>query len=320
MDLAVGGLHALRHLGPFVDGKHDTGGVRADRVEQRDRGFERRTSEAGARERGTARHRCFEHEAEHDSTLAKLRRQIHRAVEDHGRDAGQPRIRQQLQERHRVGLATSLGRLAIRREIGVGDRAERFDEPRMDLGLGQRSGRRREQRTPEMEVVAREVEVEERRLGLLELRRGREDVVREPRGLGHRDVDHDQRVERGHRLAHPLRIGERVRGIRGLDDHRAIALGVIREDLVGDHVARHEPADDPSAGDGADVLGLAVTDVDEHRRDEVRARLAEATGQCDQQAMQVADQRGLVVHLHTEILEARERARLADRPSRAANQ
>jgi hypothetical protein len=54
-----------------------------------------------------------------------------------------------------------------------------------------------------VERVVRELEVEERRLGLLELRGRRQDVVGQARGLAHRDVDHHQRVERGQGLAHP---------------------------------------------------------------------------------------------------------------------
>ena len=85
-----------------------------------------------------------------------------------------------------------------------------------------------------MEGVVRELEVEERRLRLLELARRGQDVVGEPRRLGHRDVDDDEQVERLERLAEPLRVGQRVRGVAALDDHRPEAVGVVGEDLVGD--------------------------------------------------------------------------------------
>ncbi len=75
-----------------------------------------------------------------------------------------------------------------------------------------------------MEVVVRELEVEEGRLGLLELARDRQHVVREPRRLGEGDVDHHHEVERRERLAHAHAVGERMRGIAALDQHRAEAL------------------------------------------------------------------------------------------------
>ena len=92
--------------------------------------------------------------------------------------------------------------------------------------------------------VVGELEVEERRLRLLVLARGRQHVVGVARRLGHRDVDHDHELERVERLGEALRVGERVRRVGALDDHRAEAVRVVGEDLVGDHVAGHEPADD----------------------------------------------------------------------------
>ena len=101
----------------------------------------------------------------------------------------------------------------------------------------------------------RELEVEEGRLGLLELARDRQHVVREPRGLGEGDVDHDDQLERRDRLAHARAVGERVRGIAALDEQRAEALRMVGQDLVGDHVAGREPADDARARHGRAPLG-----------------------------------------------------------------
>ncbi len=59
-----------------------------------------------------------------------------------------------------------------------------------------------EHRVAEVEHVAGEVEVEERRLVLLELGRRRQHDVRQSGRLGHAHVDHDERVERSQRVAH----------------------------------------------------------------------------------------------------------------------
>ena len=49
-------------------------------------------------------------------------------------------------------------------------------------------------------------------------------VVGVPRGLGHRYVDDHDQLECLERLADALGVGERVRGVRALDQHRAKAL------------------------------------------------------------------------------------------------
>ena len=72
----------------------------------------------------------------------------------HRREPAEPRIGQHAhQERHRVRGAPACGGRAQRREVGVGDRAERLDEPRVDLGLGQRARRGASSRAAEVEVV-----------------------------------------------------------------------------------------------------------------------------------------------------------------------
>jgi hypothetical protein len=69
-----------------------------------------------------------------------------------------------------------------------------------------------------MEHVVRELEVEEGRFVFFELRRGWQYVIGQPRRLGHEHVDNDDEIERRHGLAHPLTVGERVRGIAGLNE------------------------------------------------------------------------------------------------------
>ena len=83
--------------------------------------------------------------------------------------------------------ASNVGRHALPRgvaqrpQIVVAHKAEFSDQASPDLGLGQRSRRRIEQGMPEMKSVVRKFKVEERRLGLLELARSRQDVVRKTR-------------------------------------------------------------------------------------------------------------------------------------------
>ena len=87
------------------------------------------------------------------------------------------------------------GRFTQRREVVLGDRAQRLAQPGVDLRLAERARQRIEKRAAEVEDVLREVEVEERGLPLLVLRRRGQHVVGEAGGLGHRHVDHDEQVE-----------------------------------------------------------------------------------------------------------------------------
>ena len=90
----------------------------------------------------------------------------------------------------------------------------------VDLRLGQRALQRRQDRRTQMEHVVREVEVEERALPLLELRRRRQHVVGVPRRLGQRHVDHDDEVERVERAAEFLAYAE-ARAAAGRDARNA---------------------------------------------------------------------------------------------------
>ena len=105
-------------------------------------------------------------------------------------------------ERLRVGVEPLARRRAQRLELSGSTTPSARTSRAWISGSGNVPGQRLEQRVAQVERVARELEVEERRLGLLELARGRQDVVGEARGLGHRDVDHDDEVERLERLAH----------------------------------------------------------------------------------------------------------------------
>ena len=108
------------------------------------------------------------------------------------------------EKRLRVGLQALRGGRAQRLELAVVHHAERADEPRPDLRLGQRARQRLHQRMAQLEGVVRELEIEERRLGLLELAGGGQHVVGQARGLGHRHVDDDQQLQRLERLAEAL--------------------------------------------------------------------------------------------------------------------
>ena len=155
-----------------------------------------------------------------------------------------------------------------------------------------------------MKVVVGELEVEEGRLGLLELARDRQHVVRESRRLGEGDVDDHHELERRERLAHAHAVGDGMRRIAALDQHRAEAPRVIGEDLLRHHVAGREPADDLRAGHGRRAALFAVEGAcDECARPVIRALLAEVPGQKHEQLVQVRDQRGVQVHLHAEVLE-----------------
>ena len=149
-----------------------------------------------------------------------------------------------------LGPALRGGRVQ-RREVVVGV-ARRAPAPAgVDLRLGQRAGQRLEQRAAELEVRSRgNSRLKNVASHFSNCDRGRQHVVGAARGLGHRDVDHDHEVERGERLAHALAVGERVHRVAALDDHRPEAVGMVGEDLVGDHVAGHEPGDDAVAADG----------------------------------------------------------------------
>ena len=89
----------------------------------------------------------------------------------------------------------------------------------------------------QMKCVVRELQIEERRLGLLELAGRGQHIVGEPGRLRHRDVDDHHQLQRLERLAARSRIGQRVRGVAALDDHRPEPVGMIGQDLLRHNVA-----------------------------------------------------------------------------------
>ena len=83
------------------------------------------------------------------------------------------------------------------------------------------------------------------------------------RGLGHRDVDDDDKFKCGQRLTHARGVGERMNRVAAFDEQCSIAIWVIGENLVGDDVARQQPADDARPDTGTDpttrfAAGLAT--------------------------------------------------------------
>jgi len=137
----------------------------------------------------------------------------------------------------RIGLPVLPSGGAQWREVALVDDTQRPDQARPDLGLGERARQRLHQRPAQMEGVIRELEVEERCLGLLVLAGRRQHEISVMSGLGHRDVDHDDELERLERVGKPTRVGERMGRVRTLHDHRPEAVGMVAEDLVRDHVA-----------------------------------------------------------------------------------
>ena len=99
-----------------------------------------------------------------------------------------------------------------------------------------------------MKGVVRELEIEERRFGFLELAGGGQHIVGQPRRLGHRDIDDDQQFQRLERVAHRGRVGDGMRGVAALDDHRPEPVRMVGQDLLRHHVGRQQPGDDGSAG------------------------------------------------------------------------
>ena len=173
-------------------------------------------------------------------------RRAERLVEHDGAEpapsAGWPSSPRRRPGRTRPGPA---GRgLAQRRDVVVVERPRASHEPAVDLRFGQRARERVEERPAQVEVVRGELEREERRLPLLELRRGGQHVVGVAGGLGHGDVNHDDELEGVERLAHAGAVGQGVDRVGALDEHRPEPVRVVREDLVGDRFARDEAGDD----------------------------------------------------------------------------
>ena len=285
--------------------------------------LERGAGEACARQRGAAAHGAAQREPPEHRAFGEPvgKRGSEGAVEHDGREVGQPAV---AQHGHGEDLAVALAALGggsvQQSEIVFGERAQGLDQAGVDLRLGQRPVEGRHETGTEVEVVGRELEVEEGGLGLLVLTRRRQHVVRAPCGLAHRDVDDDDRVECREGFAELLAVGEGVGGVGGFDDHRAVAVGVVAQDLLGDDVAGHHAADDPGTDHRAELVGAAGCERHQRGGDVLGALLAEVAGEQPDQAVQVADQGGVPVHLHPEVFEAGDALAVRDHEGRAANQ
>ena len=193
----------------------------------------------------------------------------------------------------------------------------------MDLRLVERAGRWLEHRAAEVEDVAGELEVEERRLELLELRRRRQHVVGEAGGLGHEHVDDERELERLDRFAHAAAVGHGVGRVARLDDQRPESVGVVGEDLLGHRVARDQPGEDALAGNRAtrrplrvELGGVGLHERHHRRGDVLPARVGEVPGEHPDQLLEVADQCRVPVHLDAEVLEHGDARRRRDAPRR----
>ena len=176
----------------------------------------------------------------------------------------------------------------------------------MDLRLGQRPVRRRQHGPAQVEHVARELEVEERRLVLLELRRRRQHVVGQAGRLGHEHVDHDDELEAS--IASRIRcesasewaglpvstISARNRSGWSVRISSGITLHGISPAMIRDAGDR---------GDGRLPAPRGRASADERRRRVLRAGLAEVAGEQPHQLLEVADERRVAVHLDAEVLE-----------------
>ena len=201
----------------------------------------------------------------------------------------------------------------------------------MDLRFRQGAGARREQRRAQMEGVAREFQVEEGRLGLFELARRRQHIVGVARGLGHGHVDHHRQLQGAHGFAHALAIGQRMQRVAGLHQHGAIALGMVGEDFLWNHVAGNQADDDLGIGHRAALLdawrallahrGIALAGLGQ--REEGHEGVAGAgapvmAGEQPDQALQVAAEGRVQVHLHAQVFQRRYAAGAGDTPGGGA--
>ena len=91
-----------------------------------------------------------------------------------------------------------------------------------------------------------------------------------------------------------------------LHQHGAVAVGVICEDLIGNYIAGHHAADDRRLNHRA-LAGAAAAarDVLQIGRHVLRTFFAEMPAKHPNQLFEIADQRGVVIHLNAQVLEHR---------------
>ena len=233
-DPAVGVCDVAPRVVVVVDGERDPrAAVRASRR----RAPRRRRGRRGARRRGRSSRSGGR------GPRARRRRRLRRAASGRASRRGRrARARRSAGRRRRPRRTRRRTRRGPPRRPRAAARARRrraTPSARISRawisGSGSVPGERLEQRRAQVEGVVRELEVEERRLPLLELARGGQHVVGVARGLGHRDVDHDDELERRQRLAEALRSRRASAPGSTLSiEHRAEALRVVGEDLLGD--------------------------------------------------------------------------------------
>ena len=234
---------------------------------------------------------------------AVRQRRAERPVEEHRRDRYELRVLGEHLERALHHLAAVRGgQLAqLGERVVAGQVAHGAQQARVDLGLRQRPRKRLEERRAEVEEVPRPLEVEERRLPLLVLRRGRQHVVRELGRLRVGDVDDDREVERANRRLEPDGIGRRVRRVGRLDPERAHAPRVVAQDLVGEAVRRQEAADDLLARHARALALRVAKERQEPGVDAVRPGSAEVAGHEVEQLLEVGVQRRMPALLDAEL-------------------
>ena len=221
MDEAVVGLDALPRRLPGVVGEHDTRRAVDDRVEQPVAGIGARAEPGAVDAVGVDLCATDHHRPQRRGSRRAVRqRRPERAVQHDRRDGGRASGRWSVASAN-AAANSSRPRSAAARSGSITSGSRRPAASTMRAWIsgsgsgpsgGSSTGRRR------WNTFLRELEVEERRLELLELGGGRQHVVRLPRRLGHEHVDADAHVERPHRLAHPLAVGDRVHRVAGLDD------------------------------------------------------------------------------------------------------
>ena len=196
-----------------------------------------------------------------------------------------------------VGLEGLRGQLVQLGRHGA-EQLERLREPDVDLGLGERLGRRRDDGRPHLRVDLGIALREDGELPLLVAAGRRQHVVRQLGGLRHRRIDDDQQIEPLACLAPALGVRVRQHRVRALDDDGADALGMVDQRLLRhqrgrEHARVAERADGGDAG-GERPLGLPDQARVDHRRgqhleEDAAARVADVAGE----EMEQPDQPGV---------------------------
>ena len=200
----------------------------------------------------------------------------------------------ELAEPRAEGLAPLGPGCTKRRHFLRRQRIERLEETRVEFRLGEESRGRVHQRLAQMEIVARELEVEEGRLRFLELTGDREHVVGKACRFREGNVDHHHELKGRDRFTHARTVGEGMRGIAALYQERADALWMVGQDFVRNHIAGSEPTDDAGAGHWGAARGAAASFLSDGERHEGGRKVGSSlfpkiARQEDQELVQVRD-------------------------------